>query len=403
MSRYGIVVVGYNRTDSLERILESLNNAFYDEMVDLIISLDNSGIQNVFIFADKFNWKHGTKRVILAKKKLGLRDHILKCGNYLNEFDFQAIILLEDDLYVSPDFFNYSKQAVDFYKDDNRIAGISLYQHLWNLNADRPFAPVVSGNDMFFMQYPQSWGQVWIKEQWNDFYKWYKDGKYRNIDIKTIPENVLKWPESSWLKYHVQYCITENKFFVYPYCGLSTNFADAGTHYAFNTNKMQIPIVTKTGKRYKFSTIDRSSVVYDAFFENIMLATYLDVSSDELTVDLYGMKSTYKRYLLTMRKLPYKILKKFGLQMRPQDINVIFNINGDNIILYDTVVQDKSNMTHDDIDIVKWNYDSRGTVLYKQKLVKLLRYEIYQKLQVYKTILLKKVNMNKLLEILKKR
>jgi len=138
MRRYGIVVVGFNRVDSISRLLYSIDKAYYDEKVDLIISIDNSGANVVEQFAEKFNWAFGEKIIKVSDVRLGLRNHILKCGNYLNEFGYDAIIILEDDLFVSPGFFNYAKQAVDFYKGDQNIAGISLYQHSWNVNADRP-------------------------------------------------------------------------------------------------------------------------------------------------------------------------------------------------------------------------------------------------------------------------
>lgn len=385
MSKYGIVVAAYNRVDSLKRLLSSLNNAFYEENVDLIISIDNSGIEEVFEYANKFEWKFGKKNVILAKERMGLKNHILKCGNYINKFKFDAIILLEDDLYVSPGFFNYSKQAIEFYKNDENIAGISLYQHLWNINADRPFQPILSSYDVFFMQYAQSWGQIWTSKQWNSFYRWYKNEEYKSLDCDFVPENILNWPESSWLKYHIQYCISQNKFFVYPYCALSSNFADAGTHYSDRTNKMQIPLLVDSFKKYNFIRFDKSEVIYDAYFENIKLSEKLGLKNDDIVIDLYGMRKKHKKkYLLTMKNENYKIIKKYGLQMRPHEMNIIFNIEGDNIKLYDTTEFDENSSLKNDVSIDIWNYDSRGTILCKQKIIKIISNEIKVKLKSLK-------------------
>ncbi|MDH2362481.1 hypothetical protein [Priestia megaterium] len=391
MNRYGIVVVGYNRIDSLQRLFDSLERAHYDEDVDLIISLDNSGNNQVFNYANSFEWIHGNKKLILAEEKLGLRNHVLQCGNYINRFNFDAVIVLEDDLYVSSDFFNYAKQAIDFYGEDERIAGISLYQHLWNVNADRPFLAVISKYDTFFMQYAQSWGQIWTKNQWNLFYQWYINQEYKNVDLNKIPDNLLKWPESSWLKFHIQYCIAKNKFFVYPYTALSTNFADAGTHYASNTNKMQVPILTSTQKKYTFVNFEDSNVIYDAYFENLLLAREIGLNKNEVTVDIYGMKKENARYLITMDKLPFKVLKSFGLKMRPQDMNVIYNIEGDDIFLYDTLIQEnKVNNKKNDIKLTRWMYDTRAVVLVKQNLMKILIFEIKQKLRSLKSKFIRK-------------
>ena len=57
---YGIVVVGYNRQKGLERLLEALNNAKYQNYSPLlIISLDYSGISEIKETAEKFQWRHG--------------------------------------------------------------------------------------------------------------------------------------------------------------------------------------------------------------------------------------------------------------------------------------------------------------------------------------------------------
>ncbi|MBQ3923315.1 MAG: hypothetical protein II707_08465, partial [Spirochaetales bacterium] len=73
---------------------------------------------------------------------------------------------------------------------------------------------------------------------------------------------------------------------------------------------------------------------YDAFFENENVADSLDMS-DVLTVDLYGLKSQYDSlYVLTRKDLPYHKLKTFGLNMRPHENNILFDVPGDDIYLY---------------------------------------------------------------------
>ena len=43
MSKIAIVVIGYNRINSIKRLLLSLENAYYDnDNIDLIISIDKS-------------------------------------------------------------------------------------------------------------------------------------------------------------------------------------------------------------------------------------------------------------------------------------------------------------------------------------------------------------------------
>lgn len=58
-----MVVIAYNRTTSLKRLLMSLDDACYDgeENVQLVISIDKSNTDKVERFADEFVWKHGEK------------------------------------------------------------------------------------------------------------------------------------------------------------------------------------------------------------------------------------------------------------------------------------------------------------------------------------------------------
>ena len=79
-----IVTVGYNRPAALERLLHSLTKAHYPEGVPLIISIDYGADnhQEVMKVAQKFVWTYGEKRVIAHEKNLGLRPHILSCGEF---------------------------------------------------------------------------------------------------------------------------------------------------------------------------------------------------------------------------------------------------------------------------------------------------------------------------------
>lgn len=79
MARFAVVVVGYNRVKGLERLSEMLDKAIYDEPVDLIFSIDNSGVETVVEFANKFEWHHGEKKVRTFEERQGLKKHILQC------------------------------------------------------------------------------------------------------------------------------------------------------------------------------------------------------------------------------------------------------------------------------------------------------------------------------------
>ena len=131
----GIVAIGYNRLESLKRLLMTLKRVDYKEdRVTLIISLDFNENNDVKDFASKFQWPYGDKILRFSHKKLGLRRHVLQCGNYLNEYNLDAIAVFEDDIVPSVAFYNYMRQAVAYYQNVAEVAGIALYSFRINQN-----------------------------------------------------------------------------------------------------------------------------------------------------------------------------------------------------------------------------------------------------------------------------
>lgn len=359
--KIGIVVITYNRDHCLLRLLDILNKADYGaDLVDLIISVDYCPNTKAYNVANNFEWKHGIKKVRRFEKNLGLRKHVLACGELTKNYD--AIVVFEDDVIPSLYFYDYVKQSVEFYKDDLNIAGISLYKHLWNVGNYTAFNPETSPKyDAYFMQYAQSWGQVWTKRMWHDFYEWYKLNNEEFIECYNVPNNVCKWPKSSWLKYYIRYVIETNKYFVYPNIALSTNCGDAGTHNASSPN-YQVELLNNKIEVYNFPFFNKSAIRYDAYFERENLKEILGL--EDLCIDLYGMKNNanHNRYYLTLKKENYKILKSYSLSLKPIEFNIIFDLKGSDIFLYDTTIIEENKIADSDkkINLKKLIYSSRG-------------------------------------------
>lgn len=330
-----IAIVAYNRVDSIQRLLDSLNDAYYPQEAPLIISIDKSNTDAVEKMADSFEWKYGPKIVVKHEQNLGLRKHILSIGEHCNNYD--GVIVLEDDLIVSQSFYNYALEAVYKYSNDDRIAGISLYGFSTNLQTGAPFVPDRNEYDAFLFQNAQSWGQVWMKKQWFEFKKWYEGHSEEFGDMPHLPYNICHWPKSSWLKYHTKYCIEENKFFVYPYVPLTFCSGAAGVHSNETNNRVHNVFQQGNKDNYNFPEYD-VAVKYDGFFERLGLENYLEL--DDVCIDLYGSKGNRQnhRYWLTTTNAPYKIVKQFGLMYIPIELNVSKSTPGCAIYLYDTTV-----------------------------------------------------------------
>ncbi len=356
--QFGIVIIGYKNVQGIKRLLSSLDRVDFgkDELL-LILSIDHSNDNGVENIAKEYNWLHGEKIVKTFENNLGLKTHILKCGDYLEEYNLDALIVLEDDLYLSPNMYYYALNSVEYYINDNSIAGISLYKHEYNIYAKHPFIDYKDGHDVFFMQYAQSWGQVWIRSKWKAFKEWYDNKEWENLDRRLIPENVLKW-KNSWLKYHIMYCIAKDLYFVYPRESLTTNFSDAGVHGSRQNTDMQVAFVNKPEKKWNFSRISDSDAVYDAFFQNIRIKEICGL--ENVSIDLYGVKEILPgdKYVLTLKEYNYRIVKGWALQFRPIEANIFYNITGHDILLYELETSEQNK--HSNWKIKLFEYDKKG-------------------------------------------
>jgi len=336
--KIAIIAVTYNRTNSLKRLLASLERASYPEDVTLIISIDKSKTNELELFADNYQWPHGELRVAKHEKNMGLRAHMLSLGKYFNEFN--ALVVLEDDITVAPSYYHYVKACVEHYYNEERIAGISLYSFAINYQTNLPFNPAKSQHDVYLMNCAMSWGQVWMKPQWEAFKKWYEDNS-EEFNLPYLPKSINMWPKSSWLKYHIRYCIEEDKYFVFPYFSLSTNNADPGVNFDQMDTMFQANMLIFLQTDFCLPPFENIEIRYDGFYQPKFLGSYLGIPEEELCVDLFCDKPAclYKHYLLSNRPLPYKVVKSFALQLRPIELNIICQRSGNELWLYDTTQQ----------------------------------------------------------------
>lgn len=337
MNRIAIIAVSYNRPDSLSRLLSTIKIATYDnDKVDLIISIDKSDAENELVtLAENFDWDYGEKKIRTFESRQGLRSHILQCGDFTDEYE--AVIIFEDDIIAASDFYLFTKNALNYYADDSRIAGISLYSPIINEMVERPFTAMRTNSDVYFIQSAQSWGQCWSKEMWKSFREWYASNNSELLFNTDMPARIYSWPESSWKKYFMKYLVETNKYFVYPYESLSTNASDVGQHVKKLNSRSQVPMLIGN-KEYIFTSLE-DGIKYDIFFEREGLAKYLanNIEENELCVDIYGSKLSNKdkRYILTRKKMNFEILSSYALMCRPHEINIVFQYMGNDIFLYD--------------------------------------------------------------------
>lgn len=328
-----VVVVAYDRAHCLERLLRSVAAAEYpDAAVPLIISVD-AACPGTLRVAQEFDYTFGPKTVLARETHMGLVAHVLACADLVNQYG--SVIVLEDDLVLSPHFLSWAKRALGFYADDSSVGGISLYRYSIAETCPAPFEPLDDGSDVHFIQFASSWGQAWTREQWIAFREW--DASHAEWEKEALlPGFVRGWTGPSWKRRFVAYLIASSKYFVFPPVSLSTNFGDPGTN-ADTPGLYQVNLERRR-RDYRFARFKDSRAVYDGYFE--LTPACLNQWTPELrdfdyVVDLYGMKSEQHllaEHVLTTRQATATV-RDYALSMVPNVANVIEGVKGEGIRL----------------------------------------------------------------------
>lgn len=327
--KIGIVIPCYNRVSSLQRLLISLLEANYGNFqVDLAFSIDYSGTDEVELVATTFVWPFGKKRLFVHPQNIGLKQNVLFCGDLVDEYD--AVIVLEDDLYVACDFYQFAKQAALYYQNNKAIAGISLYSYQYAEIGNFQFYPFHDDKDNFFMQWPSSWGQLWTKRQWRAFRNWL----LLNKDIATIniPSKVKEWSQS-WKKFFIAYMVDTHKYFVYPYVSYTNEFGTAGVHYSGEyTGQNTVDLFMGIDVLYRFRDFDYDSLFnYDCFYQWSDRLIKIENKKYRVTFDLYANKEVQNissDYVITSR-MQSKSIASFSHLHIPFEYNILKEVIGD--------------------------------------------------------------------------
>jgi hypothetical protein len=325
-----IVVLAFNRRKSLGRLLESIAAAVYPERVKLYISLECGASNDVVAMARSFEAKSLDVHVISHQFRMGLRKHVIQCGELAIEHG--GVIVLEDDLSVDRYFYLYTMEALSYYSSDAGVAGIALYSYENNEYAGLPFRPMRNGYTTYPMQVPCSSGQCWSANQWKSFKEWYASATNEELQaIEALPDDVKKWPESSWKKYFAAYLVLQNKHFIYPYESYSTNCSDpGGTHIVDGAIVHQVGLGSshRPPPFFRFVPSENKEVYYDSFMEPTgeFVFRTLGLVKIDVAVDLQGIKPATLlkkfKYILTCKQVQNAI-KSYPRSFRPPENNLL--------------------------------------------------------------------------------
>lgn len=173
--------------------------------------------------------------VIERKQNLGLAQSIISgVTEIINKYGW--IIVLEDDLVSSPYFLKFMNEALEFYKDEEKV--ISIHGYIYPVKTRLP--------ETFFLRGADCWGWATWKRGWDLFeedgtklfHELKKKKLMKEFDINgaypysKMLENQIKGENDSWAVRWYASAFLKDKLTIYPGRSLIYNIgADkSGTH-----------------------------------------------------------------------------------------------------------------------------------------------------------------------------
>ena len=171
-----IVLFAYNRINHIQQVIKALLRNEYASDSDLIIysdaSKNDNTVQEVQCVRQYLSTVSGFKsvKVIERLENFGLAKNIIDgVTSVINQYG--KVIVLEDDLVVSPYFLKYMNEALDFYEKEEQV--ISIHGYIYPVKQKLP--------ETFFIKGADCWGWATWKRGWDLFCS---DGKYLLKEIE---------------------------------------------------------------------------------------------------------------------------------------------------------------------------------------------------------------------------
>lgn len=252
-----IVVFVYNRLHHTQKTIEALKkNSLAGDSILFIFSDGAIDVQDATAVEKVRHYIHeieGFKEINIFEQNnnQGLANSIISGVTEIINRHGQAIIL-EDDLVTSPYFLHYMNQALELYKNDEKV--ISIHGYVYPISENLP--------ETFFLRGADCWGWATWKRGWDLFeadgakllsqIKERKLAKQFDLDgvfpYTKMLQDQLTGKNKSWaVRWHAS-AFLKNKLTLYPSRCLVHNIGtdNSGTHCKnvsyYDTSLAKVPI-----------------------------------------------------------------------------------------------------------------------------------------------------------------
>ncbi|XP_069103176.1 uncharacterized protein [Argopecten irradians] len=210
-----VIVITFDRADSVGRLLESLNNADYlgDKVgIDVWIDRSDSGDINdeVFAVAREFRFKHGEVYIHNQTR------HVGRTGQWMNTWVpcppcKEIAVILQDELTVSKYFYKWLKNVHAKYDSLQYINGYSLQGY--SIKHGGTSGRLRGPEDSIVFMYPiiGTMGFSPSKENWIKFIHWYE----RTTKIPSFLPIIPGILQTVWYKQSIKQGTTDKMWYIW--------------------------------------------------------------------------------------------------------------------------------------------------------------------------------------------
>lgn len=258
-----IIVLAMDRENSFKRLLTSLENANYGEdHVNIDIWIDRgkkTPIHDGVLQASRnLDWKHGTKTVHKRSENAGLYKQWIYTWNITDETTEFAVIL-EDDLEVSPAFYQWLRVARAAYSQDSDVGAFTLQRSMLRPRHGRILGSgplkIPDEHHVFKYKLLGTWGFAPQRDQWVEFRKWFEDKKAKGEKPYVDGLITTGWYKSQevdgfapnmWSQWWIKFVDEKNYYTVTAHLPdgttLAANWRETGLHYSKNKPTRDFPL-----------------------------------------------------------------------------------------------------------------------------------------------------------------
>ena len=137
------------------------------------------------------------------------------------------------------------------------------------------------------------------------------------------------------------YQVVKDKFFIFPSVSLTTCFSEAGEH-GFDSTIGQVTLLSGP-KEFRFVPFE-DMTRYDIYGTDSRVYDWIKIPEDELLVSFRSARpnNQKRRFILSPYNYPYCVIKSYGLNLFPIELNIRYELSGSGLFLYDTTIAAKS-------------------------------------------------------------